>query len=98
VYYLRRCLHDYSNAECVGILQHIADAMAEDSRLLVVELVLANPPNELGAAVDIYMMMISGVERTAEGFKAIIEAAGLKMLKVWEADGSDYGVIECVKA
>ena len=98
MYYLRRCLHDYSNDECAGILRHIADAMVQDSRLLIVELVLANPPNQAGAAMDIYMMMISGVERTEEGFRAIIEAAGLRMLKVWEADSSDYAVIECAKA
>jgi len=98
VYYLRRCLHDYSDDECIGILGHIADAMAEDSRLLVVEQILTNPPSHSGAALNIYMMTISGIERTVEGFRAIIEAVGLKMLKVWEDDRSDFGVIECAKA
>ncbi|KAK3694393.1 hypothetical protein B0T22DRAFT_477145 [Podospora appendiculata] len=35
--YIRRCLHDYGDADCVGTLQHLSDAMASDSHLLTVE-------------------------------------------------------------
>jgi hypothetical protein len=72
--------------------------MAEDSRLLIVEQILTNPPSLSGSAVDIYMMLISGTERTAEGFQSLVERAGLKVLKVWEDDSSDYGLIECSKS
>ena len=98
VYYIRRCLHDYGDDECVGILRVIRDAMADDSRLLVVEQILDNPPKPLQAAIDIYMATISGKERSEQGFRKIAEAAGLKLVKVWKAQGADAGVVELAKA
>ena len=47
--------------------------------------------------MDIYMMTISGTERTVDGFRAIVEAAGLELLKVWEDERSEFGVLECAR-
>lgn len=44
---------------------------------------------------DLCMMsIINGVERTPSQFRAIIEAAGLKMHRVWEVR-SQVGIVEC---
>lgn len=94
VYYMRRCLHDYSDAECVGILRHISAAMAADSRLLIVETLLGSPPSPLQAAMDLVMLTISGKERTLDGFREIAAQAGLRVTAVSEIPGGN-AVVEC---
>ncbi|KAJ6444813.1 3,2-trans-enoyl-CoA isomerase [Purpureocillium lavendulum] len=95
IYYIRRCLHDYGDDVCVEILQQLRDAMAEDSRVLIVEQVLGNPPLPMAAASDIYMATIGGKERTLACFAAIASQAGLTIVKAHPAPGSDVAVIEC---
>lgn len=98
MYYIRRCLHDYSDDECIAILRVTREAMADDSRLLIVEQIMDNPPKPFVAAIDVMMATISGKERTQQGFRHIAEAAGLKVLNFWRAEGADAGVVECGKA
>lgn len=97
IYYIRRCLHDYGDKDCIDILEQISQAMAEDSRLLIVEEVLTNPPSPMAAAGDIIMTTLGGKERSLEGFTAITSAAGLKIAKVHPSPGSNVAVIECQK-
>jgi hypothetical protein len=97
VYYMRRCLHDYSDEEAVTILQQIAGAMAADSRLLIVETLLGEQPSALQAAMDLHMMTISGKERTRGNFEDITGKAGLKITKVSQNPGGS-AVIECALA
>ncbi|SPO02082.1 uncharacterized protein DNG_04755 [Cephalotrichum gorgonifer] len=97
VYYMRRCLHDYSDEECVRMLQQIAGAMAVDSRLLIVETLLGNPPSSFQVAMDLMMLAISGKERTLENFQDILGAAALKITKVSQIPGGS-AVIECALA
>jgi hypothetical protein len=58
------------------------------------------PPNYGHAASynhcrDIMMMtMFNGVERTPNQFKAIVEAAGLSLTKIWKCRGP-VDVVEC---
>lgn len=94
MYYIRRCLHDYSDAECVTILRHIAGAMAADSRLLIVETLLGDAPSPLHVAMDFMMMTISGKERTLEDFGAIAGRAGLRVTNVARNPGGS-AVVEC---
>lgn len=91
---MRRCLHDYSDEECVGILQQISGAMAADSRLLIVETLLSDSPSALQAAMDLMMMTISGKERTRDNFAAITSKAGLEITTVSQIPGGS-AVIEC---
>lgn len=96
MYYIRRCLHDYSDEECVKILQHISDAMEADSRLLIVETLLGDQPSAFQAAMDLSMLAISGKERTLEGFREITGKAALKITKVSQTpEGS--AVLECAR-
>ncbi|KAL2134556.1 hypothetical protein VTI74DRAFT_11528 [Chaetomium olivicolor] len=97
VYYIRRCLHDYSDDECVAILRRVADAMASDSRLLIVEMLVNSPPTLFQASLDLMMMTISGKERTLDEFHAIAATAGLRVSQVSSAHGG-CAVLECVLA
>lgn len=79
------------------MLKHIQAAMAADSRLLIVEQVLDNPPNGHASALDVMMAVIGGKERTLEKFGEIAAQAGLRIVKSHETKGSDVAVIECAK-
>lgn len=72
--------------------------MASDSRLLILEQVLTNPPSAMAAATDILMASIGGKERTVEGFRDIAGKAGLAIREVYLSEGTDVSVVECVKA
>ncbi|KAF2832597.1 S-adenosyl-L-methionine-dependent methyltransferase [Ophiobolus disseminans] len=98
VYIIRRCLHDFSDKECIRILTHLSNAMAPDSRLLIGETVLSNPPSRPTAMVDLLLSTIGGKERTIDGFNKIAERAGLKVSGVHRASFGDFSIIEYKKA
>ena len=98
MYYIRRCLHDYGDEDCIEMLRHIADAMASDSRLLIVEQVMNNPPSPMSAAADLIMATIGGKERTLDNFERIVAEAGLQIQGVFGNPGTDASLVECRKA
>lgn len=98
VYFIRRCLHNYGDEECVKILRVIADAMAADSRLIIIEQIISNPPTAMVAAVDLFMMNVGGKERTVETFGELASKAGLKINKVNLTEGFGLSAVECAKA
>ncbi|CAM1502734.1 Fc.00g075100.m01.CDS01 [Cosmosporella sp. VM-42] len=98
IYHLRRCLHDYGDDLCITMLTQIANAMAPDSRLLIVEQVVGSPPSQMAAHFDFVMLVIGGKERTRKDFERLAKEAGLRVLKVHERIGAPVAVVECVKA
>ena len=98
VYYIRRCLHDWHDELCHTILTHLAEAMAPDSKLLITEQIMPNPPTALNAWTDLCMMNLGGKERTEEMFRALADRAGLKVVGVYRSLATDVAVVECVKA
>ncbi|KFH40298.1 Demethylsterigmatocystin 6-O-methyltransferase-like protein [Hapsidospora chrysogenum ATCC 11550] len=97
IYYIRRCLHDYGDDEVVGILEQTQKSMANDSKLLIVEQILDNPPDPFAAATDVFISTIGGKERTMDDFEHVTSRAGLRIVKVHRSPGSDVGIIECEK-
>ncbi|KAK5988975.1 Methyltransferase fsa4 [Cladobotryum mycophilum] len=97
VYYMRRCIHDYGDEVVVNMLQHIREAMAADSRLLILEEIHNNPPSALETATDLFLAGIGGKRRTIEGFRFIFSQAGLRLVEVHHANKADLAVLECVK-
>ena len=71
--------------------------MADDSRLLIVEQILGEPPSVEAGMMDVVMATIGGKERTRDMFGTLATAAGLKVNEIYPAEGSDVGFIECVK-
>ncbi|POS73478.1 O-methyltransferase [Diaporthe helianthi] len=59
-YWMRRCFHNYSDEVSRNMLRIIVDAMAEDSRLLIQEDVLDNPPHQWAAFLDFMMLGLGG--------------------------------------
>jgi len=84
-YYLRTVLHDWADKQAIEILKNIRDAMSADSILLLNENFLPEQGvPQYNAEVDFSMLaLFSSLERTEKQWRALLEAAGLKVVKVW---------------
>jgi hypothetical protein len=83
-YVLKFILHDWNDDRCVEILANCRRAMADHSRLLIIERLLA-PPNEglEGKLSDINMMVnVGGRERTRTEFSDVLRRARLDLYRV----------------
>ena len=100
MYWIRRCLHNYSDAASVNILTNVAEALADDSKLLIQEDILDNPPNPIAAVTDMMMMNFGGKQRTLECWKDVTSRAGLQILNVYRDKESwnSLGVLECARS
>ncbi|KAK4539252.1 hypothetical protein LTR36_000858 [Oleoguttula mirabilis] len=98
IYHLRRILHDFYDDVCVQIVRNIASAMAPDSRLLIGDFVIPEKTHvgddSMVYWMDFTMMMIGGRERRAEQFRAILEGAGLEMVKIWPSRHGPQAIVE----
>lgn len=90
-------MHDYHDDNCVIILKQLADAAAPDSKILICELVIDNPPSPLVAQTDVTVLNMSGKERSIKMFEQITSKAGLKIVKVHRHASTPVGVVECIK-
>jgi hypothetical protein len=90
-------MHDYSDENCIRILKHLAAAMNVDSRVLIADMVMPARVTEAdlpAAVMDVCVMVMGGKERTEQGFKTILEAAGLELVKVWWASFGAGALVE----
>ena len=100
VYYIRRVIHDWQDAEAIQILQAIIPAMAPDSRILISDLALpepVRPEDEPAVWLDLIIMTLGGKERTRRHWEALIEKAGLRLVKIWQTERTGpLAVVECM--
>jgi hypothetical protein len=99
-YFIRRCLHNYSDTIVVNVLRILAEAMADDSHLLIQEDVKSMPPDSDNAVLDFLMMTYGGKERSRQCWEDVLGKAGLKMVGISQGSGpwASLSVIDCVKA
>ncbi|KAK3328767.1 O-methyltransferase [Apodospora peruviana] len=99
LYFIRRCLHNYSDQVCINILKNLVDAMADDSKVLIMEDVIEDPPPEYVPFMDFVMLTFAGKQRTMSNWEKVISGAGLKISSISTAKGPwTISVMECVKA
>ncbi len=79
------------------MLQHVVGAMADDSRLLITEIVVGKDFTPLQAAKDLTMLAAAGRERTLAEFRTLLGLVGLKIINVDDAEGG-YAMLECARA
>jgi hypothetical protein len=97
---LRRVLHDFYEPVCIKILKNIASAMTLKSRLIIAEMILPDKTSSSEGDLtpywmDFSMMMLNGKEKTRKEFEEILDAAGLKIVKVWTYSFGTQAQIEC---
>ena len=90
-------MHDYADPVCINILSQLSRSMAPDSRVLICDMVIPQRVDEASfasAVLDNAVMAMGGKERTEDGFKKLLEGAGIELVKVWRAPGVPGGCVE----
>jgi hypothetical protein len=84
VYVLSYVLHDWDDESCARILRSIAEAAAPGARLVIIELVLSSGDEpDVAKMIDLVMLaMLSGRERTAAEYQALLAKAGFTLDRV----------------
>ena len=69
------------------------------SRLLIFEYILQDTNNALyPVLLDMNMLaLLSGMERSKRQWQALLEEAGLEIVKFWTVKGGDEGLIEAMR-
>ena len=97
-YIMKHIVHDWSDDECVTFLSHCRAGLNPGGKVLIVEMVLPEPnvpgPSKL---LDLEMLVfMTGCERTAEEYRALLARAGLTLTRIVPTP-SPYSVIEAVR-
>ena len=95
-YIMKRIIHDWDDDRATRILANCRAALAPGGRVLVVECVIDDRPESLfGKMLDIEMLALAplGKERTADEFRGLFAAAGLRMDRIVET-GAPWKAIE----
>ncbi|KAH7076143.1 S-adenosyl-L-methionine-dependent methyltransferase, partial [Paraphoma chrysanthemicola] len=83
-FYLRMILHDWPEKQARSILSHIVDVMADDSVVLIHEVIM--PEAGVGhqdATMDWHMFVIGSLERTQKQWTELADSVGLKVNGIW---------------
>lgn len=97
-YIMRHIIHDWDDERALAILKNCHQAMTENGRLLVVEIVISegNAPS-LGKFLDLAMLvLVNSIERTAAEYSALFAQAGFKLTRILPTT-SAHSVIEAVR-
>ncbi|RAL62145.1 hypothetical protein DID88_002629 [Monilinia fructigena] len=95
IYHIRRCLHDWPDAYYITILSNIANAMTPTSRLLIAEIGLPEEGGDTEASwLDITMLLFGGKERSENEWIKLLDVAGMRLERVYGAEGTKYSVLE----
>ncbi|KAI9654484.1 MAG: hypothetical protein M1821_006574 [Bathelium mastoideum] len=96
-YYLHSVLHDWSDADCIRILEQLKPAMKNGySRVLINEIVVRKQGLTWPVTAMDQLMLVLGAmkERTEEQWIDIIEKAGLKVTGIWSLEMGTESLIE----
>lgn len=100
-YLLSHVLHNWDDEHCLRILRNCRAAMGQQSKLLLIEIVLPTRLNQSPMTYPIVMtdlqmlVMTGGRERTESEFRALLQDAGFELQRVIQTRGLD-SLIECV--
>lgn len=91
-------LHDWPDDKCKVILTNLAQAMKPGySKVLINENVIPDMDADWQTtSLDLIMMtMFASQERTERQWQALVESAGLKIVKIFTAEKGVESLIEC---
>jgi hypothetical protein len=99
LYILSHIIHDWSEAQGLGVLENCRRAMSPDSRLLVIEMVLPEGSAfHPGKMLDMTMLATTpGQERTEREYRVLLEKARFKVSRVIPTNSS-VSIVEAIPA
>ena len=97
-YMLKHIIHDWDDARALSILRNCHRAMAQDGKLLLVEMVVPGGNEPHFAKIQDLEMLLSpgGLERTEREYRELFAAAGFELTRIIPT-ASPMSVIEGVK-
>ena len=96
-YYMHSCLHDWPDSKAHEILTSLKPGLIKGySKLLINENVIPDrSAHWLSTALDMVMMAnFSASERTEQNWRALLESAGFKIVKIWTYEPGTESLIE----
>ena len=83
-YLMSSVIHDWDDERAIMILKNCRRSMKRNSRIVVLEFVVpTGEQSSFSKVLDLNMLVMNGgCERTAEEFRALFVAAGLKMTRI----------------
>ena len=96
-YYMHSCLHDWPDSKAHDILTNLKPGLTKGySKLLINEHVIPDQgAHWLSTALDIVMMVnFSARERTEHNWRALLDSAGFKIIKIWTCEPGTESLIE----
>lgn len=99
LYLLGSIIHNLSDQHAVRLLRTIRSAMASDSRLLCLDmLVPATPSAHISTYLDLRMMTLfpGGQERTQTQYASLLDQAGLHLTRVVDLPPTPMNALEAV--
>jgi hypothetical protein len=97
-YMMKHIIHDWDDERAARILKNINQAMAEDGKVLIVEVVVpeGNEPH-YSKLLDLEMLASpGGVERTAQEYRELLAAAGFRLTRIVPTK-TPFSIIEGVR-
>jgi hypothetical protein len=95
---MKHIIHDWDDERAARILKNINAAMSATGKVLIVEVVVpeGNEPH-YSKLLDLEMLASpGGVERTAEEYRELLTAAGLRLTRIIPTK-SPFSIIEAVR-
>ena len=96
-YFMRSCLHDWSDPKARDILTSLKPGLTKGySKLLINENVIPDQgAHWLSTALDMIMMVnFSSSERTEQNWRALLESAGFRVIRIWTYEPGVESLIE----
>jgi hypothetical protein len=96
-YMMKHIIHDWDDERCIRILRNINEVMNPEGKVLLIEMVVpeGNEPH-FSKIIDLEMLVSpGGVERTAEEYRELLAAAGLRLTRIVPTK-SPFSIIEAV--
>jgi hypothetical protein len=98
VYLLKNVVHDWDDRRSLEILGACHLAMRDDSKLLLIETVVAEgTPSTFDSLLDLNMLVISGgCERTEQQFRSLLTEGGFRLVRILPTLGP-VSILEAVR-
>jgi hypothetical protein len=80
---LKSVLHNWEDEKALMILNNCREVMSRSSRLLIIEMIIDSPTDQIGAFYDLNMQVLfNGKERTEEEFDSLLKKANLQIKRI----------------
>ena len=98
VYVLKSIIHGMDDEKAVRLLQNCRESMADDGRLLVIQVVVppGNAPARIKMSDLLHLVSGGGQERTEAEYRALFDAAGFELVGIYPTAAS-FSILEGVR-